>query len=196
MPTLERIERHRKLIDLTKENIDWLRETGFSLGAGATVEEASNEVLVERQKENLRMYERFMASELDAALDQWMEFSVWNALFNGLSPYQVAGLADAALDDPPRLARVQVHFWNAVIDHLLTAAFLAPEMDYEVRVRTVKMAGMHQDIVRDMLASKPDVLKMCEEAWDVTVQQASSQQDFRDKLFAAGAINLWGRARP
>lgn len=57
----QRIERHQKTIEFIKDDIAWLKASGFSIGSGKRIEEGSNQVLIERQEENLRMYEGFIA---------------------------------------------------------------------------------------------------------------------------------------
>lgn len=135
-------------------------------------------------------------AKFDDALNEWKEFSEWSELFRSLSPFDVATLGNEALGDKPRVARAQVHFWNAVIDHMITAAFLAPELDHDRRVATIEMVSKYQAVMRAMLEDKPDVVKMCEDAWETTIQQANTLKGSRDTLFDIGSINRWGQKLP
>lgn len=56
----QRVKRHQQTIEFIKEDIAWLKTSGFSIGSGKRIEEGSNTALVERQEENLRMYEGFI----------------------------------------------------------------------------------------------------------------------------------------
>jgi hypothetical protein len=58
------------------------------------------------------------------------------------------------------------------------------------------MASKYQAVVRAMLKDKPDVLKMCEEAWEASIQQANTLKGARDTLFDIGSINRWGQNLP
>lgn len=57
----QRIEGHLKPIEFIKEDVAWLKASGFSIGSGKRIEEGSNAALFERQEGNLRMYEGFIA---------------------------------------------------------------------------------------------------------------------------------------
>lgn len=61
MTPLQRIERHQKTIEVIREDIAWLKESGFNIGSDKHVKAGSNAALIERQEENLRMYEGFIA---------------------------------------------------------------------------------------------------------------------------------------
>ncbi|RWD01432.1 MAG: hypothetical protein EOS58_25500 [Mesorhizobium sp.] len=135
-------------------------------------------------------------AKFDESLDDWKGFSEWSELFRSLSPRDVSALGSEALGDKPRVASVQTHFWNAIIDHMITAAFLAPELDDNLRVATIEMASKYQAVVRAMLKDKPDDLRMCEDAWELTAKQGNDLKGSRDMLFDIGSINRWGQNLP
>lgn len=125
-------------------------------------------------------------------LDKHMKFSEWAEAFASLSPFQVGSIGAAAIQEKCA-AYVQIHFWNAVIDHMVTSAFMAPEITRDHRVETLKMATKYQDIVRAMARETPDLLKQLEEAWEYTVQHGAKMQEHRDLMFAERQINRWGQ---
>jgi len=56
----QRIAQHEKTIEFIRQDIAWLRQTGFSIGPGTRMPESNTEQLIERQEQNIAMYERFI----------------------------------------------------------------------------------------------------------------------------------------
>ncbi len=130
--------------------------------------------------------------EYRQALNKKMVFKEWQDLLSMLSPFQVSTIANAALTEPQPPACSQLHFWNAVIDHLISTAFLALDMDNDSRVASFKMAEKYKALVRVGFGESPEIIKQCEEAWDYTIERGSKLQESRVILFEHGKINKWG----
>lgn len=159
------------------------------------IEEAYSDIdfRLPEDEEDTRDFSERLPDEYRAMLDEHMKFSEWSAVFKTLSPFQVGSIGAAAIQESKCAAFSQIHFWNAVIDHLLTSAFMAPDMKREGRVVTIKMATKYQDILRAMAKNSPDLLKQLEQAWEATVQHGSKMQEYRDLIFAERKINKWGQ---
>lgn len=60
MTPAERIARHKRTIEAIREDIEWLKETGFSVGNHRYVSPGDNASLIKHQEENIAMYLYFI----------------------------------------------------------------------------------------------------------------------------------------
>lgn len=56
----QRIAQHERTIEFIKQDIEWLRQSGFRMGPGTRMPESNTDQLIERQEENIAMYQGFI----------------------------------------------------------------------------------------------------------------------------------------
>ncbi|CAN7680389.1 hypothetical protein LJR235_005370 [Pararhizobium sp. LjRoot235] len=129
-----------------------------------------------------------------ALLDQWNEFTEWKAILKVLPPMAVATIANEAIDlERERVASAQLHFWNAVIDYLMFAAHLVPDMEDDRRAWYLGYVEHLQAFVRSRWGDDPDILKAVEEAWAYSLASSKKLEPTRDALLERGIINRSGQ---
>ena len=121
------------------------------------------------------------------------QFSDWSSIINNMNPEKVKGLAEAAYKDAECAAASQIHFWLAVIDYFLTAAFMSPVITPEQRDSCIKSAGKCQKIVSEHLSDRHDILELCNNAWVQTIGELDKFKSLRDRLYEMKMINQWGQ---
>ena len=57
----QRIKKHRETIELIREDIAWLKSSGFSITSGTMPGPSTNAQLIEAQEKHIAMYEAFIA---------------------------------------------------------------------------------------------------------------------------------------
>jgi hypothetical protein len=124
-------------------------------------------------------------------LRQMMKHREWMDILQEMHSYDVIALGMKAMENPSP-ASLDVNFWNAVIDHSITAAHMDPRMNEKQREVTLGMADTFMNWVRARWAQKPDTVAGCEEAWTAT-KAIAEYAEHRGAMFEAGLINQFGQ---
>jgi hypothetical protein len=124
-------------------------------------------------------------------LRQMMDHSGWMEIFKAMHSYDVISLGMKAMETSCPAA-VDIHFWNSVIDHSITAGYLDPTMNDQQREGTLGMAETFQNWVRARWAKKPETVEACEKAW-ASSAEVKQYQEHRAIMFEAGLVNQFGQ---
>lgn len=129
-------------------------------------------------------------------LEQIHNFAEWQGILRDWPPHSVITLALSAMPPEKFPATVQIHFWNAVIDYLLSAAFLAPDFTMEQREVHIGMAVKIQNVVSALWADQPEILNQAKRAWSASTDTFSELKGLKDTLLEQGLINRHGQILP
>lgn len=132
-----------------------------------------------------------------ALLDQVHNFGGWQNIFRDLPPMAVSSIADDALDlDKKLVATAQVHFWNAIIDYMISVAYLAPDLTDDMRAAQLEFAVHIQKFVRAAWGKDKALMSSIEEAWVQSLIIGRELHPVRETLLAGGLINRSGQMIP
>ena len=126
-------------------------------------------------------------------LNEEHHFLKWSSIINRMNPEKVKGLAEAAYKDAECAAASQMHFWLAVIDYFLAAAFMSPVLTHEQRESCIQYAGKCQKIVLEYVSDRHDIIEACNDLWARLIDEFNKVKSSRGLMYEMRIINKWGQ---
>jgi hypothetical protein len=120
-------------------------------------------------------------------------FHEWQEVLLHKSHDIVCHNAANALPPERTPATVQVAFWNAVIDYLIQAAALSPNISNDKRKVLMEFCQQIESFVRAQWREDSALLAKCEAAWDNSATTSQQMMESRQTFFENGLLNYWGQ---